>query len=187
MTAPIPAPPAVPAQEPTAPPAPPAAPAAPPWGTDDQFDPAKAWSLIEGLRADKEKLSARPVLTPEQQQQLTEYQALVEASKTEAQRLAEATEAAKREAADAKADAARYKAAATYGISPEHFDLLGTGSEEEVAARAAKLAALLTPSVPPAPGAPPTRPVEQLRPGATPAGQPNDDDVVYAALFGPPK
>lgn len=39
--------------EPTAPPAP----AAPPWG--DDFDPAKAWSLVQNLRGDKDAQKAR--------------------------------------------------------------------------------------------------------------------------------
>lgn len=193
MTAPTPAAPAAPVQEPPAAPAPPAAApptptppaAAPPWGSPDQFDPAKAWALIEGLRADKEKLTARPALTDEQRKQLDEYQTLVEASKSEQQRKDEAVAAAERKAEQASAEAIRYKAAATHGISAEHFDLLGTGTEEEVSARAEKVAALLAANaLPAAPGSPPTRPVEQLRPGATPADQPSEDDVVYAKLFG---
>lgn len=64
----------------------PAAVVTPPWGSDDQFDAAKAWQLIEGLRADKTALASRPVMTDEQKQQLTEYQALVAASQTDAQR-----------------------------------------------------------------------------------------------------
>jgi len=58
----------------------------PPWGSDDDFDPAKAWKLIEGLKADKERLQARPVLTDEQKHQLDEYNALIEASKSDLER-----------------------------------------------------------------------------------------------------
>lgn len=58
-----------------------------PWGSDDQFDPEKAWKLIEGLRADKERLTARPTMTDEQRQQLAEYQTLVEASRSDQDRL----------------------------------------------------------------------------------------------------
>lgn len=64
-------------------------PAAPPWGSDDEFNPEKAWSLIQGLKSDKEKLQARPVITPDQQQQLGEYQRLLEASKSDAERQSE--------------------------------------------------------------------------------------------------
>lgn len=190
VTPPVPTPPA--SVAPAAPPAPPAA--APPWGSDAEFDATKAWNLIEGLRADKEKLAARPVLTPEQQKQLEEYNAQIEAQKTEAQRLQEAATTAQRETETARAEATRYKVAAMHGITAENFDLLGEGTEAEITARAERLAALqaaqaavaapATPAVPPAPG---QRPVEQLRPGATPTGTQTDDDIVYAALFGPPK
>lgn len=186
MTAPIPAAvPAAPVQEPVQPPAAVPPVAAPPWGDDKNFDATRAWNLIENLRIEKEKLAARPSLTDEQTKQLSDYQALVEASKTEQQRKDEAVAQAQREAVTARADAIRYKAAATHGISAEHFDLLGSGTEEEVSARAEKIAALLAATtLPAAPGAPTTRPVEQLRPGATPADQPSEDDVIYAKLFG---
>lgn len=64
-------------------------PQTPPWGEDENFDPERAWKLIQDLRADKEKLTARPALTDEQQQQLAEYKKLVEASKTDQERQAE--------------------------------------------------------------------------------------------------
>lgn len=193
MTAPtepvVPAAPVPPAQEPVVPPA------APPWGDAANFDPAKAWKLIEDLRSDKEKLAARPALTPEQQTQLAEYTALVEASKTEAQRQADAVAAANATAASAAAEVTRYKVAALHGIStPEDLDLLGSGTEAEVTARAQRIAALnaaaaaqaaVVPPVPPV-TAPTNRPLEQLRPGATPAGAQSEDDVIYATLFGPP-
>lgn len=174
---------AAPAQEPTTAPTTPPAAAAPPWGTD--FDPEKAWNLVQNLRADKEKLSARPAMTTEQQQQLSEYQALVEASKSDAQRLQEQAAQAQRDAEQARADAIRYKAAATHGIPSDHFELLGSGTEDEVTARAQKIAELIAKATaPPAPGAPQTRPVEQLRPGASPSGMETADDVIYAQLFG---
>lgn len=187
MTAPTPL---APAQEPTpAAPVTPAAPAVPakPWGDDASFDPAKAWNLIEGLRADKERLSSRPTMTAEQQQQLTEYQTLVEASKSDQQRLQEAAAQSQREAEQARADAIRYKAAATHGIPADHFDLLGSGTEEEITARAEKVSALLAAQAA-VPGATPpaTRPLEQLRPGATPSEAQSEDDAVYERLFGKP-
>lgn len=174
--------PAEPTQEPTG--TPPTT-STPPWGSDENFDPNRAWTLIENLRAEKEKLAARPALTAEQQQQLTEYQRLVEASQTEQERQANALAAAQRQAEQAQAEAIRYRAAATYGIPAEHFDLLGTGTEQEISARAEKLRTLL--AAPPAAlasTAPQTRPVAQLRPGATPGETQNEDDVLYQRLFG---
>lgn len=117
-----------------------------------------------------------------------QFRALEESTKSDNQRLAEAAEAAKREAENARAEAIRYKAAATHGIPADHFDLLGSGSEEEITARAQKLAALIAaqqqPTTPPAPQ---RRPVEQLRPGATPSDAESESDVLYAQLFGAQK
>lgn len=62
----------------------------PPWG--DDFDPAKAWSLVQNLRSDKERLQQRPTLTPEQQEKLAEYDRLAEASQTELERAQKAAE-----------------------------------------------------------------------------------------------
>ncbi|NUR24984.1 MAG: hypothetical protein HOV83_03900, partial [Catenulispora sp.] len=72
-----------------------------------------------------------------------------------------------------------------HGIPADHFDLLGSGTEEEITARAEKLASLIAAQhQPPAPAAPQRRPVEQLRPGATPSGAESEDDVLFAQLFG---
>jgi hypothetical protein len=114
-----------------------------------------------------------------------QFRAFEESTKSETQRLAEAAEAAKRDAENARAEAIRYKAAATHGIPADHFDLLGSGTEEEITARAEKLAALIAAQQQPAtPAAPQRRPVEQLRPGATPGGAESEDDVLFAQLFG---
>ena len=56
----------------------------PPWG--DDFNAEKAWNLVQNLRSDKEKLAAREVLTDDAKAKLAEYDALVEASKTDAER-----------------------------------------------------------------------------------------------------
>lgn len=60
----------------------------PPWGED--FNAEKAWNLVQNLRSDKEKLSAREVLTPDAKQKLAEYDRLVEASKSELEKAQEA-------------------------------------------------------------------------------------------------
>lgn len=45
----------------------------PPWGTPEEFNPEKAWSLIQGLRADKEQLqAAKDSLTQERDTALGE-------------------------------------------------------------------------------------------------------------------
>jgi len=85
--------PTAPASEPAA-----AAPTDTPWGED--FDAEKAWSLVQNLRADKDKLSKRETLTPEQKAKLAEFDRLAEASKSE---LEKAQEAAQKNAERAQA------------------------------------------------------------------------------------
>jgi hypothetical protein len=70
-------------------PEPPTAAEAPPWGTPEEFNPEKAWNLIQALRADKEKLAARPVLDDTAKAKLAEYERLEQASKTDLERKAE--------------------------------------------------------------------------------------------------
>lgn len=62
---------------------------APPWG--DNFDPARAWHTIQTLREREKELSKIEPLTPEAKQQLTEYNRLVAASKSELERSQEET------------------------------------------------------------------------------------------------
>lgn len=159
---------------------------APPWGED--FNPERAWSLVQNLREDNAKLKSRPVLTEEHQQKLADWDALEQASKTEFERVQEDLQRTRRDAEAARAEAIRYKVAATHGIPADDFDLLGSGTEEEIAARAQRLAAYRAAAEqaqqPVTPTAPQRRPVEQLRPGATPADAESEQDVLYASLFG---
>jgi hypothetical protein len=66
-----------------------AAPETPPWGSPEEFNPEKAWNLIQGLRADKERLSARETITDEQKQAIAALEQQREAAKTAEQRQAE--------------------------------------------------------------------------------------------------
>lgn len=120
-----------------------------------------------------------------------------DAQKTEHQRLADRQAQIERERDEARAEGLRYKAAATHGISQDYFDLLGSGDEEAIAARAERLGSLLKAASEidqlraenealragkPVPTA--GRPIEALRPGATPTSAQNEDDVLYSQLFG---
>lgn len=58
----------------------------PPWGDAANFDPERAWKLIQNKDADIAKLKAREALTPEQKQKIAEYDRLAEASKTDLER-----------------------------------------------------------------------------------------------------
>lgn len=71
------------------------------------------------------------------------YDEAQEAAKTDQERAAEALAAAKAEAEAARAETVRYRVAATHGITGDDLDLLGTGAEAELTARAERLADLL--------------------------------------------
>ena len=126
-----------------------------------------------------------------------QFDELTAAQKTAEQRAADDLAKAQKAAADALAEAVRYKAAGKAGIDPESddFALIGSGDEETVMARAARLGALLASerelaqlkeqqgrTQVPDSGRP--RPV--LRPGATPVdatGRPGSIDAAREAAL----
>lgn len=126
-----------------------------------------------------------------------ELQSIKESQLSESQKQAAATEAALRDAAQARAEALAYRVAATHGVTPDNFDLLGTGDEQTIAARAERIGGLLRFEAEnaqlkaeldalragkPAPAA--SRPVTALKPGASPENTQTEDDAAYTALFG---
>lgn len=159
----------------------------PPWGED--FNPEIAWERLQKVQRENKDLRQRPVLTPEQQQQLDEYKRLEEASKSEQQRQAEALEAANQARETAATEARRYRIAIEHGLEKDDLDLLGSGDDEQmqrVAQRIKELKSAATPvQAAPAPAPGQQRPVEQLRPGASPTAAVSEDDANYARLFGP--
>lgn len=182
--------PAAPAPTPAAPaPVAPAAPAptAPATPTAEELAALPQWARDSISSANREAAATRVKLR-EIEPKAAQFDALEQASKTEAQRLADAASAATRDAETARAEVIRYKVAAAHHIPVEDFDLLGSGTEEEITARAVKIAAknaaqAAPPAAPGAP-APTTRPTETLRPGATPAGSESEEEVLYRSLFG---
>lgn len=123
-------------------------------------------------------------------------QELEDAQKSEQQRHADAAAAAQKERDEARAEALRYKAAATHRVDPEYIDLLAGSSEEEIADRASRLGALLAAKAEneqlkadlealrqgkPAPAG--GRPVPALKPGATPEDGKTEEDLLYESLF----
>lgn len=131
-------------------------------GADPWADPEAARKEIEKLR--RESASWRTKYR-EAEPQLTEYQQWQESQKTEQQKLFDAKEAAERQLADLQATNARLMAAATHNIPPDLIDLLGSGSADDINARAEALAERLKATSTPAAPAP-QRPVEALTPGA---------------------
>ncbi|MGW6741640.1 hypothetical protein ACWGDX_13090 [Streptomyces sp. NPDC055025] len=99
------------------------------------------------------------------------YQEVEDAQKTEIQKATERAQTYEQKLADMQATNARLLAAASHNIPPELIDLLGTGTDEEINARAEVLAERLKPAEP-APAQ--QRPVESLTPGAAPASSTAD-------------
>lgn len=116
---------------------------------------------------------------------------LEDAQKTETQRLQEQVAAMQAERDAAAANALKYETAAKHSISGDYLDLLGSGTPEELDARAARISELIqakntvdaAAATPPAAGS--GRPIAQLRPGATPNPTTHsDEDALYAQLYG---
>lgn len=194
MTAPV-----TPPVEPT-PPTPPPAPAAPAAPAPPAVPPAVAGPAAPAAPATPPAPAANEPTLEEltaqlaaAQAQLAEAAPILEAhTATEEQNKSEVQKAIDRAAAAEKREAALTVklVAAQHGISEENIDLLGTGTLEELTARAARIAALAPApaavETPPAPGAPPSqRPIEALKPGASPAPPVVPDDS-YPASWLPP-
>jgi hypothetical protein len=75
-----------------------------------------------------------------------------ESQKTEQQKLADAAELARKEAAETAVELAKLRAAVKHGLNDEDLELLGSGTPDEIEARAERLAARLKGN--PAPTAP---------------------------------
>lgn len=106
-----------------------------------------------------------------------------EAAKTETQKAVDRAQKAEQLLQERETGYARLELAVQYNIPPEDIDLIGSGTREEMDKNAARLAALHAASMKAAP--PPTdRPVEGLRPGATPE-PPKPADDSYPAAWTP--
>jgi hypothetical protein len=103
-----------------------------------------------------------------------------EANKTELERERERADAAEARDREREEQFTRTDIAYTQGILPENIDLIGSGSREEMEARAVRVRAMQDQQQPSS--APPTdRPVEGLRPGASPEPPRPADDSYPAA------
>jgi hypothetical protein len=107
----------------------------PPWGND--FDPARAWQLVQNLRTDKEKLTGK----------VTEFesaaQRAIDAEKTEVQRATERAERAEKAIADREAADKRKTVIDKHGLSADDASFLAGVSDDDLDARAKALAARL--------------------------------------------
>lgn len=94
----------------------------PPWG--DDFDPDRAWKLVQNLRTDNERLKSRPTMSDEDKAKLAEYDRLAEASKSDLERAQE----------DAKKNADRAQALLNRAVDAEIKALAGRFADPSDAA-----------------------------------------------------
>ena len=163
---------AVPAPAPDAPPAEQAKPARTP--EEYEAELAKVRREAAGYRVKLKEVE--PIAKKAQEAE--------EAEKTEVQKANERAQAAEEREKATLDNLAKMELAVQYQIPPDDIDLIGSGTREEMDARAQRLAALTAAAAKAAP--PPTdRPVEGLRPGASPEPATEPDDS-YPESWKPP-
>jgi hypothetical protein len=172
-------PPGTPPAVPPAPTAPtPAAEPTPPWG--DDFDPARAWSLIQGLRTDKAALSTK-VSTFEQA-----AQAAADAERTDLERAIARAEQAEQAIAARNAADQRAAVLVKHNLSAEDAAFLKNIPDAELDATAEQLSKRLglDQAAATAAGQIPGMPAAKLTPGHAGAGAaPVDPEAIADRIF----
>lgn len=139
--------------------------ATPPWGSDEDFNPEKAWNLIQNLRSDKESLTA----------DRDKYkQAHDEAEKAKLSDLDRATserDEHKSRAEKAEAQLLRYEVGTAKGLTSAQAKRLVGSTKEELEADADDLLSSFG-SEPRPTG---DKPQERLRGGGDPDDEPDED------------
>ena len=125
----------------------------PPWERNgEDFDPEKAWHLIENLRHEKEDLAQK-------------NRAYEDEKLTARQKADRDLEEAQDRLAQVQAKAAWAEARAKHPcLSEEDYDLIGAGTPEQIADKAAKLAARIEAQAASDAGRKPTNPVLRANP-----------------------
>lgn len=131
----------------------------------EKFDADRAMAKIRKANDEAKGLRSRV-------KELEAFEAKVreieESQKTESQKIQERAEKAEREAQAARDELSRERIARRYKIDDDDLDLLGTGTEEQIEARAKRIAAKNAAIAEREATAPPSeKPVQKLRPGAT--------------------
>lgn len=134
--------------------------AKPPWGGADDFNPEKAWNLIQNLRGDLDKAKGAQ----------TRLKELEDKDKTETQRLAEESDSHKTRAEQAESRLLRIEVGLAKGLTPAQAKRLVGSTKEELEADADDLLATFT-------GGKPSggKPTERLRGGGEPDSEPEPD------------
>jgi ribosomal protein L22 len=149
--------------------------AKPPWGSDGEFDPEKAWKLIQNVRSDADKAKK------DADELRLKVKDAEDAEKSEQEKLQERATEAETRATTAESTALRIEVA--LDKAPEGMPIaqirklakrLAGSTREELEADAEELFADFTPEG--EEGQAPRRPRERLRPGAAPSSEPEETD-----------
>lgn len=157
----------------------------PPWGKPENFDPDKAWELIQNLRTEKggDTEALRAQLAEIQSAQNAQKKALAEAlgltepPKTE-DALAETVRNLQEQFVASQREATILRIAAEKKIPAEYHDLLTETDPEKLAAQAEKVSALVT-----AKSAVEGTPAFQANPGQGQGGTPNTPEAIAEAEY----
>lgn len=153
-------------------------------GDGDGGKGGKRLETVDDYRAEVERLrkenAQRRTKLREVEPLAEKYREIEEGQKTELQKAQERAAAAEERDRQREEDFNRLNVAVALGIEPDNIDLIGSGSREEMEQRALRVKAMQDAQK--APTAPPSaRPVEGLRPGASPEPpQPADDSYPEA-------
>ncbi len=141
----------------------------PPWGSDENFDPQRAWKLIQDVRGDLDKIKG------ERDDLRSKVTAHEDASKSDQEKLADRASGAEDRATRAEQEAARLRVALKKGLTETQAKRLVGDTEEDLEKDADELLASFKQDDDG--GQEPRRlPRERLRPGAAPSSEPEDTD-----------
>ena len=139
---------------------------------DDSQDPVENVEHLRKMRSENNKLRAK---LKELEPLAKKAQAADEAAKSKEQKAEERAQAAEAREKETLEGYTRLELAVQYHIEPDDIDLIGSGTREEMDSRAQRIAAKNAAAMKAQP--PPTdRPVEGLRPGASPEPPKPADD-----------
>lgn len=144
----------------------------PPWGSDEDFDPARAWALIQGLRTDKTKTQA------ERDELAARVKAEEDAALSEQEKVKRELEQTRQELAAQR----RENALTKYELPESALVFLTAESAEDIEAQASALAGLTPKKEPEAPKAPASARVTPALPnGQTDVPEPFDPAAIARA------
>lgn len=143
-----------------------------PWGDDKDFDPDKAWKLIQNLRGDVDKAKKRG------DDLAAKVKGFEDASKTDTEKLEERATTAESQLSATQREAARLRIALKKGLTETQAKRLVGDSEEELEKDADDLLASFKDDDGDGGGSGDRRgtPKPRMRTGAAPASEPDETD-----------